>query len=98
MFRSLVSRFFLLIFVVFLSAPTVISIVDDTYDVSVFYSINEEENSLNEIKQLEFNLDDDFFLTFFETVEHNKISDFYLNLYSHLNIENLSPPPEQYIL
>lgn len=99
MLRSFISKFFLTIFLVFLSAPTIISVIDETYDVSVFYNVNEEENNnLNEIKKMEFHLEDDFFLSFFEPIESNLVSDFYLNLYTHLNIENLSPPPEQNIL
>lgn len=99
MFRSIVSKFFLLIFLAFLTAPTIITVIDDTYDVSVFYNINEEENNnLNEIKKMEFHLEDDFFLSFFEPIKSNQVSDFYSNLYTHLKIDNLSPPPEQNIL
>lgn len=87
-------------FLVFLSAPTIISAVDDSYDVSMFYNINNEEenNNLNEIKKLEFHLNDGFCSSFYVPIKSNKILDSYLNLYSHLNNEIPSPPPEHYML
>ncbi|MBR9757555.1 MAG: hypothetical protein GYB39_05700 [Algicola sp.] len=95
--KRIINTFFLFIFAMFLLAPTVISIVDDSYDVSFFYSVSEEENNPNEIKHIE-NYNADGFMQSLGQKQSNKISDFYLNHYSNLSSENLSPPPEQDIL
>ena len=52
MSRKLSSIFLTLIFVAFISAPTIISLVDDSIDTSIFYSVTEEEEKICHIKLL----------------------------------------------
>lgn len=47
-----IARFILIVFVAFLSTPTIITLIEKKADVSLFYSSSEEENhkDLKEIK------------------------------------------------
>lgn len=96
MSKRLVSNFFLFIFTVFIAAPTVISIVEQTYDVSIFFSVTEEENKVNEtVKLFEVKLNDaDKFHFAFLDFEKEKTYASYLKTYAASTIECISPPPE----
>ncbi|MDN3665057.1 hypothetical protein ACFFU1_02365 [Algibacter miyuki] len=94
--RNLVSIFFLLNFLVFLSAPTIISMVDDSIDVSLFYSTAEEEEhgngkSKNVKNFILENTDNEEFLCLKE--EKNLLS-YYLKDYSKPYLNLISPPPK----
>lgn len=89
-----------IIFVLFLSGPTIISMVDDSVDISIFYSITEEEEKVSKItKTFEVlhnkntNSVSNFFLK--ERV-HNQRYFFKKYPKPHLNL--VSPPPEQHLL
>lgn len=43
--RVFIASFFLLLFAIILSAPTVISLVDETQEISIFLDLSEEEES-----------------------------------------------------
>ena len=43
--RVFIASFFLLLFAIILAAPTVISLVDETQEISVFLDLSEEEES-----------------------------------------------------
>ncbi|RSK41642.1 hypothetical protein [Mangrovimonas spongiae] len=99
--KTRIAIFFSIIFMMFLVAPTVISVIEDTYDLTIFYSVNEEENKEQnevqknlEVKYLE-NLG--FSSVFWDNDENNSFS-YYLKNYSPLVLECVSPPPEQNIL
>ena len=100
MSRSLVSICLSVIFLVFLVAPTVITMVDDSVDVSMFYAASEEEEKGSE-------KDKEVEVLFFEL--HNNELDFassirivspnyFFKKYSKPHLNLISPPPEQYIL
>ncbi len=92
------STFFLLIFVSFLVTPSVVSLMDSTNDVAVFFSMNEEENSDNNKIDIEK-----------KTIHNNKqsLEGILANLASEKTVqkqavdwnsvylEMVSPPPEQ---
>jgi hypothetical protein len=96
MSRNTVSILLSIIFWAFLTAPSVLSMIDDSIDISILYESSEEEEKGSEnIKDIE--------ITFSEL--NGKESDFaltktenYLGYYSksypklHLNL--ISPPPE----
>lgn len=42
-----ISIFFTIIFMAFITAPTIISSIDDSIDISLFFNLNEEEESEN---------------------------------------------------
>lgn len=100
MSKILVSTFFLLIFTWLIAAPTVISIVDDSVDISIFYSLSEEEEKGHEtVKNIDvlssnYNTSD---LLFASKLNSNTIGYNYKTYPKpHLNL--ISPPPEQNIL
>jgi|SRR5690606_849630 len=94
--KQIVTYFFLFIFTLFIAAPTVISAVEKSYDVSIFFNMAEEENKVNEtVKLFEVKLNDadKFHFAFFD-FEKEKTYSSYLKTYAPSTIECISPPPE----
>ena len=97
--KTTISICFTIIFSSFLAAPLVITILDASFDISIFYSIDEEENNNNyEIKHKEITFQD-WHKSESLVLELLKKSpfDFYLNNYSQLSLETNSPPPDYFI-
>lgn len=96
MHKKTVSVLFLILFTAFLSAPTLISVIEESFDTSVFYSVNEEENKGNdtvkifEVKILETANNH---LCLIDSEKENSYSS-YLKNYTPFAIECFSPPPE----
>ena len=97
MYKKVISIFFLFSFTVFMVAPTVISVMDSSYNISYFFSLNEEENKSNEtLKKFEFevfDLDKYLIAEFKSDIKHHL--GYYSKLYTTLSLESVSPPPEQ---
>lgn len=96
MHKKTVSVLFLILFTAFLSAPTLISMFQESFDTSVFYSVNEEENKGNEtVKIFEVNIseNDNYLLSLIDSVKEKSFSS-YLKNYTPFAIECFSPPPE----
>jgi hypothetical protein len=96
MSRNLVSIFFLFSFLVFLSAPTVIAMVDDSVDISLFFSLAEEEEnghikSKNVQDLILENLD---FSDFINLKEEKSNLSCYVENYSKPYLNLISPPPK----
>ncbi|WP_405294828.1 hypothetical protein [Algibacter sp. Ld11] len=96
MSRNLVSIFFLFAFLVFLSAPTIIAMVDNSVDVSLFFSMaEEEENGHPKSKNVQDiileNQDQECFINL--TEEKNHLS-YYAKKYSKPFLNLISPPPK----
>lgn len=51
---KIMSKIVLIIFVLFLATPTIVSVIDNTVDISYFFNMSEEEShsSFNEIKSI----------------------------------------------
>ncbi|OYX83538.1 MAG: hypothetical protein B7Y83_11145 [Flavobacteriales bacterium 32-34-25] len=49
---KLVARFFLFLFVAFLSTPTIIRLIEKSTDTAVFFSVSEEEHAKKEVKNI----------------------------------------------
>lgn len=49
---KLIARFFLFLFIAFLSTPTIIKLIEQSTDTSMFYSMSEEEHAKKEVKNL----------------------------------------------
>lgn len=74
----------------------VINSIDESFDISIFYSINEEENSQNEIsKKLDVNLftNSASLYVLLELKKRNRYN-YYRESYTSLALDNFSPPPE----
>lgn len=83
----------LIIFVTFLSTPTIVSVIKKSTDTSYFYSMSEEELTHKEVKA-EFKFET-LSLVFFPLPSSRVISS--ENLLKHNNIASsiFIPPPEQ---
>ena len=94
--RNFVSILFFLNFLIFLSAPTVISFIDEGVDISVFFSLaEEEENGSCKVKPvkdiiLEHQINEDFV----SLKEKVAFLSYYLKNYSKPHINLVSPPPK----
>jgi len=98
--KLIVSSFFLLLFLGFIAAPTIIHTIDDSIDISFFYSVTEEEErGLKPIKNFEvivsdFNTTEFFYVS---NVTSNTIGyEFKTYPKPHLNL--IVPPPKRYTL
>ena len=49
---KLIAPFFLILFVAFLSTPTIVKLIEKTTDKTVFFSVSEEEQVKKEVKSL----------------------------------------------
>lgn len=87
-----IAVFFTIIFVALISAPTVILSFDNTVDVSIFYSVNEEEEHQH-VKLVFDNTKDDSDSSFLlRKLTHSIGYTFKTYPKPHLNL--ISPPPE----
>lgn len=94
--KKAVSIFFITLFTLFISAPTVISLVEKSFDTSVFFNINEEENNSSEtVKIFEVKLlgNQQYYLSLLD-LEKEKSYTSYLKNYTPYVTECVSPPPE----
>lgn len=95
--KATISIYFTIILSLLMTAPLVISVIDKSFDTSIFYHVNEEESSLsNDISQQEIL---PFFTyhtnsTSFLKLQKIKYIYFYLDDYSVDALETISPPPE----
>ena len=96
MSRNLVSIFFLFAFMVFLSTPTIIAMVDDSVDISLFFSMAEEEENghpkSKNVKDIILeNQDQEGFISLAEEAIHLS---YYVKNYSKPYLNLISPPPK----
>ncbi|WP_452599440.1 hypothetical protein [Pontimicrobium sp. MEBiC01747] len=96
MIKKLVSTFFTILFMVIITVPSIISVIDDSIDVSVFYDLSEEEDEIESehVKTLElFSEVKNEPICFLETTEIEYLGlDFRNYPKPYLNL--ISPPPE----
>ena len=100
MFKIIVSSFFLILFTALISAPTIINMVDDSVDISIFYSLSEEEEKGHQtIKNVEV-LNSDYFNSdfFFFFQLKSKTIGYSYKTYPKPHLNLISPPPEVHIL
>jgi hypothetical protein len=99
--RNIVSILLTFIFVSFLTAPTIIRLVDDSVDISIFYntSSQEEDKGLEKNKEVEilFSLSVLSYLDFSSKENENNLG-FYFKKYPKPHLNLISPPPESQIL
>ena len=92
---KLIVKFILFVFVTFLTTPTIVTLIEQNTDISMFYSFAEEENhkDLKEIKA-DLRLTCDY--PFMDTVGCQNSIIIFENLTRHDNIaeEIFIPPPK----
>lgn len=89
-----IAGFILIIFVAFLSTPTVVTLIKKSVDISIFYNFAEEEihKDLKEVKALKQCFDYPF--TEAELNPNSKIISENLSRHDNVSEEIFSPPPE----
>lgn len=96
MSRNTISIMLSMIFLVFLVAPTIIVIVDDSIDISMFYSASEEEekgSEKNKNSEIVFSDMDTYESDFLSNNTENNTGYYFKNYQKpHLNL--ISPPPD----
>lgn len=85
----------LFLFVTFLSTPTVVSLIERSSDISMFYSFAEEEIH-KELKEVKAEIKQSFDYPFSNTTIKENLTIISVNLSKHDNVseEIFSPPPE----
>lgn len=99
MYKSRVSLILSIVFVLFVSAPTLIMAFDVSADTSVFFSVTEEENEgSNAAKHIQAHITSNHKLPFDVEFSSKKASNFYLvGSRSSLSLQTFSPPPEHQV-
>jgi hypothetical protein len=89
------ARLFLTVFVLFLSTPTVVTLIKKTTDTSIFYSFAEEEIH-KELKEVKAEVKQHFDYPFLDLKINKNTTIISDNLSRHDNVsaEIFSPPPE----
>ncbi|OMP32064.1 hypothetical protein [Mangrovimonas sp. DI 80] len=100
MFQKAITIFFLSVFVAFIAAPTVVAVLDNDFDMTAFFSVNEEEEKSvekikdNEIKFFEFDKNE----LVFDVSKEKRITVLPVKHYSKKFFKIISPPPEHTIV
>lgn len=84
------------LFVTFLATPTVVVLIDKSADVSMAFSVNEEESSKTQIN-LEYHLEDSH--SNYDSIhflqEQKNPGHYYAEAYPVVCLDVISPPPKQ---
>ncbi|WAC00889.1 hypothetical protein N7U66_11635 [Lacinutrix neustonica] len=100
MFKKTISIFFVLLFLATITAPSIIIAMDNSVDISVFYSLSEEEEEKTKEKdKVETYLSEKISTSdsFIELLERKDIR-YYFKKYQKPHLNLISPPPENHIL
>lgn len=87
------AQLLLFVFITFLVTPTIISVIDNNDDSSIFYSFSEEEKSLKEIKAV-FNFDISSTPIIFSKLNSSLILSENLSKHDTISFKIFIPPPE----
>ena len=87
---------FTIIFTLFIVSPTILSVVEDSFDISILFNVGEEENNQKEIsknfdlKSSEIKKTD----SLFNSLKKRNLLNYRLKKYTDIYQENMYPPPE----
>ena len=92
---KLIAKFILFVFVTFLTTPTIVTLIEQNTDISMFYTFAEEENH-KDLKEIKADLRLTFDYSFLDTVGRQNSIIIFENLTRHDNIseEIFIPPPK----
>jgi hypothetical protein len=92
---KLIAKIILFVFVTFLTTPTIVTLIEQNTDISMFYSFAEEENH-NDLKEIKADLRQTFDYPFLDTFGRQNSIIIFENLTRHDNIaeEIFIPPPK----
>jgi lipopolysaccharide biosynthesis glycosyltransferase len=95
---KLISRTLLFLFLAFMVTPTIVSLIENNADVSVFYSFSEEENSKDakELKEIKSDIRSVCEINFIKinVLEINPVNSIIVIIHDSILDEIFSPPPE----
>ncbi|RIA10977.1 hypothetical protein OE09_2859 [Flavobacteriaceae bacterium MAR_2010_72] len=98
--KKSIAIFFTIVFMAIITTPTIISAIDKSVDISVFYSMSEEEESHkvpNKLFETLFTKPNPVNYYLSSTAVDNSLGYYFKNYPKpHLNL--ISPPPETHIL
>jgi hypothetical protein len=102
MSRNLVSVFLSILFLAFIAGPTVVVMIDDSIDISIYYassSSEEEENGAPKIKEVNILVSEsDISETdIFSNDDENHL-EYYFKNYPKPHLNLISPPPDFHII
>lgn len=96
MYRKKVSLILSIIFLSFLVTPTIIVVLDDSIDISLFYTMLEEEengvekNKIDEVLILQRDTSESFFIS--KKINHHTA--YFFKKYQKPYLNHISPPPD----
>lgn len=99
--KSIISLTLTLIFVGFLTAPTIVKLIDNSADISIFYTSSSPEEEKGGEKKVDSEiLFNTIFMAHLDYISIKKGNDsgFYVNNYPKPHLNLISPPPEVHIL
>lgn len=97
MLQRIISITLSLLFVLFLTAPTIIMMIDKTADVTIFYTSNEDEEKNGQEKDIDKKIVVNQYLqgdSDFDLKPIMNYLDYFPKNYSNPFINIISPPPE----
>ncbi|WP_309641355.1 hypothetical protein [Flavobacterium sp.] len=89
-----IAKLLLILFITFLSTPTIVSLIEKKTDTSCFYSTSEEEQIHKEVKA-ELKLEPEYTLVTFPITTSSLILSENLSKHDHIASKIFIPPPEQ---
>lgn len=95
MYKKSISLFFTVIFVAFIAMPSAIAYLDSSIDISIFYSLTEEEKGAEKIKSFKVVISDNQNQEpyhYSSRLVHNQR--YYFKKYAKPHLNLISPPPE----
>ena len=92
MLKRNISIFFTVLFMAIITAPSIIMVLDDSVDISVFYSLSEEEEENNNLK-IVYSENEEHIDSLSNSLKNNNLGYFFKN-YSKPNLNLISPPPD----
>ena len=87
---------FTIIFTLFIVSPAILSVVEESFDISILFNVGEEENNQNEIsknfdlKISEIKKTD----SLFNSLKKRNLLNYRLKKYTDIYQKNTYPPPE----
>jgi hypothetical protein len=91
---KIIAQILMFVFIAFLLTPTVVSLIEKDADISVFYSLSEEEHSQKEVKAI-FNYTTSFEVATVLSAETSLILSENLSKHDNIASSIFIPPPDQ---
>lgn len=92
---KLIARFFLFLFIAFLSTPTIIKLIEKSTDTSMFYSMSEEEHAKKEVKNLVYIVASNSTFEIKRTAVRSLILSENLSKHDNVSRTIFTPPPDR---